>query len=153
MEFLVREALSSDAEHIDILYKSLNGKLCNVLANRIALIAADPSNFLYVIERYGRIIGTAFVTLCLDPMYGHQPFAVMENIIIEELQRSSGAGTALLRYIETRCIESDCSKIMLLSSAQRSDAHRFFRAHGYVSDTKVGFVKYRSQLSKKSQAQ
>lgn len=36
--------------------------------------------------------------------------------------------------------------MMLLSSATRVDAHRFFEQAGFLGDRKRGFVKYRSQF-------
>jgi hypothetical protein len=48
-----------------------------------------------------------------------------------------------MREIDTRCLARDCSKIMLMSSAARGDAHRFFIASGYEGDRKRAFIKYR----------
>lgn len=146
-KFYVREANPSDAEAIGILYQVLMGRECCVLPERIAQIAADPNNFLFVVEAGTSVLGTAFLTLCPDPMYGQQPFAVVENISVAESHRRKGAGTTLLRFVERACVQADCSKIMLLSSSERFGAHAFFRLLGYLSDAKVGFVKYRSGLS------
>jgi len=144
--FKLREAVPEDAPRLGSLYEALTAKPCSVLPSRIAEIAADARSFLYLAEREGRIAGTAFLTLCLDPMYGHQPFALLENVVVDPALRGMGIGAALMHHIEAFCIRSDCSKIMLLSAAARVDAHRFFGRLGYASDRKVGFVKYRSQL-------
>jgi len=142
----LREALAEDAPQVASLYEALTAKPCSVLPSRIAEIAADARSFLYIAEHEGRVAGTAFLTLCLDPMYGHQPFALVENVVVDAALRGMGIGAALMRHVEICCIRSDCSKIMLLSAAARTDAHRFFGHLGYASDRKVGFVKYRSQL-------
>ena len=142
----VREAIPEDAPQVGSLYEALTAKPCSVLPSRIAEIAADARSFLYIAEHERRIAGTAFLTLCLDPMYGHQPFALVENVIVLPALRSMGIGAALMHHMEDCCIRSDCSKIMLLSAVARTDAHRFFGRLGYASDRKVGFVKYRSQL-------
>jgi hypothetical protein len=42
----------------------------------------------------------------------------------------------------------DCSKLMLLSSIHRNEAHAFFRSCGFSGDTKQAFVKHRSQFAK-----
>lgn len=142
----VREAVPEDAAPVGALYEVLTGRPCSVLPLRIAEIAEDARSFLYVAEHEGRVAGTAFLTLCLDPMYGRQPFGVVENVIVDPLLRGMGIGVALMRHIEACCVRSDCSKIMLLSAVARVEAHRFFGGLGYASDRKVGFVKYRSQL-------
>jgi GNAT superfamily N-acetyltransferase len=78
---------------------------------------------------------------------GAKPFAVVENVVVDQAARSRGVGAALLREIEARCKQARCSKIMLLSAAQRADAHRFFERQGFVGNSKVGFVKYSSSFA------
>ena len=84
-----------------------------ILPSRIAEIAADARSFLYLAKHERRIAGTGFLTLCLDPMYGHQPFALVENVIVDPELRGMGIGVAFMRHIEVFCVRSDCSKIML----------------------------------------
>ena len=86
------------------------------------------------------------LTLCLDAMYGNQPYGVLENVVVAEAQRSHGIGSQLMAYVEELCHRHDCSKIMLLSTASRAQAHRFFERHGFSAANKRGFVKYRSQF-------
>jgi hypothetical protein len=74
------------------------------------------------------------VSLCLDVMYGNQPFAVAENLAVDSQHRGKGLGEKLLREVERFCLREDCSKIMLMSSATRVDAHRFFERMGFRSD-------------------
>ncbi|WP_218567949.1 GNAT family N-acetyltransferase [Pseudomonas sp. LTJR-52] len=52
----------------------------------------------------------------------------------------------MIRAIEQRCIKKDCSKIMLMSSIHRTQAHAFFKRAGFKGDSKRGFVKYRRDL-------
>lgn len=42
---------------------------------------------------------------------------------------------------------ADCSKIMLLSAANRERAHTFFERCGYSASAKRGFIKYRTAFS------
>jgi hypothetical protein len=35
----------------------------------------------------------------------------------------------------------NCYKVMLLSNAQRKDAHKFYETLGFSSDDKIGYVK------------
>ncbi|HIV72719.1 MAG TPA: hypothetical protein H9903_17415, partial [Candidatus Aquabacterium excrementipullorum] len=48
---------------------------------------------------------------------------------------------------DVRCGRAQCSKIMLLSSIERTEAHAFFERAGYTGSTKKGFVKYRRQFT------
>ena len=89
-------------------------------------------------------LGILLVCLCADVMFGRRPFAVVENIVVDAPARGQGVGAELLREVDRFCRAADCSKIMLLSASERSDAHRFFERAGYAGDRKRGFVKYRN---------
>ncbi len=80
-------------------------------------------------------------------MYAEQPFAVVENLVVDQECRGYGIGQALLREAERFCLSRNGSKMMLLSSVSRVNAHRFFERVGFRGDRKRGFVKYRSQFS------
>jgi GNAT superfamily N-acetyltransferase len=99
-----------------------------------------------VCEIDGYVRGTVLICLCADAMYARQPFAVVENLVVDQECRGNGIGHALLREAERFCLSRSCSKMMLLSSASRADAHRFFEQVGFRGDRKRGFVKYHSQF-------
>lgn len=142
--FTIRKAAPDDAQAITRLYRQLVGNQeINVLPPRIAAIAEDPSNRLFVCELDDQVRGTVLVSLCADVMFGTQPFAVLENFVIDDALRGTGLGSALMANVEAFCLEQDCSKLMLLSSAGREEAHRFFTRAGFSGSAKRGFVKYR----------
>jgi N-acetylglutamate synthase-like GNAT family acetyltransferase len=149
----IREAESRDAPAIDALYRQLVRPVApdvevDVRADRIEQIRSDPHNFLWVLESEEGVVGTAFVTLCLDPMHNQQPYAVLENFVIDERCRAKGYGAQLMRYAVDFCYRADCSKIMLQSHRSRSQAHAFFEAQGFSAAKKKAFVKYRRDMSK-----
>src|SRR5215475_2057467 len=141
VEVSVREARDTDADAIATLYRSLVADpQITVLPERLRVIAADPHTHLLVCEVDGVVCATALVSFCLDAMYGHQPYAVLENVVVAAPRRSQGIGSRLFSYIENLCQHHSCSKMMLLSSDERVNAHRFFKHCGF-SPTKHGFVK------------
>jgi GNAT superfamily N-acetyltransferase len=147
----IRQADTGDTAAVLELYRQLVRPVApdvevDVRAERIEEIRADLHNFLWVLEAEDGVIGTAFLTLCLDPMHGRQPYAVLENFVIDENHRGSGYGAELMRYAVDFCYRADCSKIMLQSHGKRVDAHAFFEAQGFSASSKKGFVKYRSQM-------
>ena len=147
----IREAESRDAPAILELYRQLVRPVApdlaiDVRAERIEQIRRDPHNFLWVIESDQEVLGTVFITLCLDPMYSQQPYALLENFVIHEPHRTKGYGALLIRHAEDFCYRADCSKIMLQSHGSRVEAHAFFEAQGFSANNKKGFVKYRSQM-------
>lgn len=147
-EFTVRRAAPADAPAIQALYRELvSHPAVSVSSERVAEVGADPNTGLFVAEAEHAVVGTVFVSLCMDVMFRSQPFAVVENIVVASACRSSGAGAALMREVERYCQAAQCSKIMLLSSVERSQAHRFFERIGFIGSSKKGFVKYRTQFA------
>lgn len=143
----IREAHAGEAAAVATLYRSfVANSHINVREDRLEVIARDPNNFLFVCAVDGEVCGTAFLTLCLDAMFGHQPYGVLENVVVAEAWRGRGIGGQLFAQVEEVCRLRDCSKIMLLSTASREAAHRFFAKQGYSSANKRGFVKYRHQF-------
>jgi hypothetical protein len=91
----IREAENGDTAAVLELYRQLVRPVArdvevDVRGERIEEIRADPHNFLWVLEAKDGVVGTAFLTLCLDPMHGWQPYAVLENFIIDENHRGRG---------------------------------------------------------------
>ena len=141
--FNIRQAAPQDAPQIETLYRLLvPGSPVSVLPERLAALHASTEAYALVGESDGLVLGTVFLCLCPDPMYGTQPFGVIENVVVLNSARGSGIGSALLRHVEQLALQADCSKLMVSSSAARVEAHRFFRRSGF-SPGKVGFVKYR----------
>jgi len=146
---IVREAESVDAAAIEALYRSfVRNPAIHVTPERIAEIRSDAMNHLLVADDGVRVVGTAHVTMCMDAMFGSRPYAVVENIVVAEDARRQGVGRQLVAHIEGLARSIACSKIMLLSSVERSDAHRFFRREGFDDRRKVGLVKYLSAPSR-----
>jgi ribosomal protein S18 acetylase RimI-like enzyme len=75
-------------------------------------------------------------------MYQFRPYAVVENIIVNPAFRGNGIGKSLLAHVEQLCVLRGCTKIMLLSSASRVEAHEFFKKNGFNGSVSRGFKKY-----------
>ncbi|MEO2219005.1 GNAT family N-acetyltransferase [Chromobacterium vaccinii] len=144
----IRLAAGADADALAALYRQLTGDArTRVLPERLDALAGGERTQVLVCECGGELAGTAWLGFCDDIMYGEQPFAVLENLVVDARWRGRGLGAMLLREAERRSLARDCSKIMLLSSIGREDAHRFFLRAGFRGDAKRGFVKYRGQMA------
>ncbi|RAN44361.1 GCN5 family acetyltransferase [Herbaspirillum rubrisubalbicans] len=147
---IVRLALSADSPRITELYRQLTQDLSvSVSAERITQLSQDANTSLWACEMDGIVVGTAMISICADVMYNCQPFAVIENVIVDKGEQAKGIGAALLRNAEAYCLSKDCSKIMLLSSSHRTAAHLFFERMGFDSSAKRGLVKYRRDFYKR----
>lgn len=140
---MIREATVVDQSSVQRLYEILcPGEPIDVRTDRIEQLRQDPNNYLFVADEDGAVVGTAFLTLCLDPMFGSQPSGVVENVVVDEAARGRGIGSQLFAHMERICVERNCSKVMLLSNAKRTRAHTFFRTMGYDDTVAKGFKKY-----------
>ncbi len=143
MNCIFRIAKPEDAPQIQRLYTELvQDPNIKVSPDAICVIANDQFSILVVGEKSGVLVSTAFMTICRDVMYGDQPFAVIENIVVSQSERNSGIGSQLMDWLKLKAKSERCTKIMLLSSSKRTNAHRFFERCGYSGDVKHGFVNY-----------
>lgn len=144
----IRRASAHDAAAISGLYKQLvSNPAVAISPEHLATLSESEHHFVLVAEQGGLVSGTALLSLCEDVMFGTQPFAVVENVVVDQNVRSQGIGAALFREVEALCKRANCSKIMLLSSSQRTEAHKFFERLGFAGASKLGFVKYRTSFA------
>jgi N-acetylglutamate synthase-like GNAT family acetyltransferase len=144
----IRRAQKSDAEAIAHLYGQLNSlSPISVLPERIEAVANSENTYLFVCIDSGDIVATALVSLCQDVMFAYQPFALIENVVVNSNNQRQGIGKYMMDYIEAFCVEQDCSKIMLQTSSKNRNARDFYADMGYDSDAKIGFIKYRRHFS------
>ncbi|WP_242221340.1 GNAT family N-acetyltransferase [Bacillus cereus group sp. BfR-BA-01380] len=141
---MIREAESKDSNEIENLYKILapHSKNIKVFPERIEQIKNDSNNFLFVYEEHGKVKGSIFMTFCLDPGYQFRPYTVLEYVIVNEEFRGNGIGEKLLKHVEQLSIARESTRIILLSSATRIEAHKFFTENGYNGTISKGFKKY-----------
>jgi N-acetylglutamate synthase-like GNAT family acetyltransferase len=140
----VRRARAGDAAALGKLYRALVPGDANIAVDgaHLASLEADRFSQIWVVELDGTVCGTAFLTLCRDPMYLDQPFGLVENVVVAASARGRGAGRALLEELDRAARAAHCTKLMLLSSSSRREAHAFFTRLGYDGERKRGFVKY-----------
>lgn len=145
---IIRRAQASDADAINNLYRELNTlSTPTVLPESIAAIAGSEHTHLLVCDDDGEILATALLCLCQDVMFGNQPFALVENFVVSADYQREGIGKSMMDYIETFCLEQNCSKIILQTNSENRDARDFYTAMGYDPDAKIGFIKYRRYFS------
>jgi GNAT superfamily N-acetyltransferase len=140
---MIREAEPTDRDAIQSLYQALCPDApVKVLPERIAELKKDPHNSLFVYEIDENITGTVFLTICPSPMFGFQPFGLIEYFIVAENYRRQGIGSQLTDHVIQVCRDRKCTRIILLSNDHRKAAHAFYESKGFSSSGKVGFVKY-----------
>ena len=94
-------------------------------------IERDPNHKLIVAEVDGKVVGTA--DLLIVPNLSHRglPWAVMENVIVDENVRRKGVAARMIKYLVEVAKKGGCYKIGLSSSTKRPAAHRMYESLGF----------------------
>ncbi|MFJ4044312.1 GNAT family N-acetyltransferase [Microbacterium sp. NPDC089987] len=102
-------------------------------------ILAEPSNDLLVAELDGAIVGTLQLTSIPGMARQGARRLLVEAVRVRSDLRSSGIGSALMRWVsEDAAPALGAAMVQLTSDAARTDAHRFYERLGYVG-SHVGF--------------
>jgi GNAT superfamily N-acetyltransferase len=101
-------------------------------------IAADHRQQLIVAEEALTVVGS--LVLVVVPNLGRRgrPYAIIENVIVDERRRGSGAGAAMMAYAADQARAAGCYKVSLTSRTHREGAHQFYERLGY-KPASVGF--------------
>ena len=94
-------------------------------------ISASPGYELLVAEEQGEVAGS--VVLLIVPNLSHEalPWAVVENLVVDQRYQGKGFGRLLMEYAIARAKEAGCYKIGLSSDKRRREAHRFYSSLGF----------------------
>lgn len=145
---VVRPATTADVDGLVELYEQLAEDRPTSLpagralaTERFGDIARQPHRTLLVAERGGRVIGSADLLIVANLTHAGDPWAIVENVIVDRAARRGGVGRALMSDIIRRCDTAGCYKIQLLSRKHRQQAHAFYASLGF-EPVAEGFRRY-----------
>ena len=96
-------------------------------------VLADGSNDLLVAEHGGRIVGTFQLTRIPGMSRRGSTRLLVEAVRVSSDLRSSGVGSALMRWImDVATADLGSPLVQLTSDAQRVEAHRFYERLGFA---------------------
>lgn len=97
-----------------------------------ARMAANPEYALFVARVDAQIVGT-FLLHFNDTLVGIGGRACrLHSVAVLAAWRGRGVGAAMLRRAEAEAKAGGAVSLMLTSSRQREDAHRFYLREGYI---------------------
>lgn len=144
-ELVVREAREEDGKVICAMLQELDQAYGDLTESDLRQqerlwqeAFQDKRQRILAAELKGQIVGT--LTLFIMPNLGHggQPWAAVDNVIVDPSFRGSGIGTALMSRAGKIAGENRCYKIVLTSNLAREKAHEFYRGLGW-QQTHLGF--------------
>ena len=141
----VRDALPGDLNRLLELYNLLEGPYSDGHAlaateaeDLYTKILLDSNQHPLVAEDYEEIVGTLVVAILPNLAHGGAPYAVVENVVVDEEYRGEGVGKALMREAVERARRAGAYKLALCSNLDRQEAHAFYSSLG-MKQTHAGF--------------
>lgn len=108
----------------------------------LAIVEDSANALLVVVDERDRIVGTMQLTRIPGMARRGSTRLLVEAVRVSSGLRSSGFGTAMMRWVtDVAAPALDVSLVQLTSDAERTDAHRFYERLGFTG-SHVGF-KYR----------
>jgi GNAT superfamily N-acetyltransferase len=143
-EAIVRRAQPRDLDGMLALLRELrpqDAELPRASAQKIFAGLLARTDLDIIVCEVGALLA-ASCTLATIPNLasGGRPFGVIEHVVTLSTHRRLGYGRRVLEYALQQAWLHGCYKVMLLSGAQRTDAHRLYESVGFVRDLEYGFV-------------
>ncbi len=128
--FEVRLAAAHDAERLASLATQLGYPMDEATARaRFAEAARDHRHALAVVERKGAVIGWMELEVRSNLAGGRA--AEIMGLVVDQAERRSGAGKALLAFAERWAAERHLPTLRVRSNAKREEAASFYPAAGF----------------------
>jgi len=144
MDVLVRTAKPEDLLPLLALYRQLNPDDPPVKPTLAQAafheILASPHFELFVAELAGDVVGTCYLNTVPNLSRGLSPYAVLENVVVDQRLRGRGIGQAVVGHALDRAWQRGCYKVMLMTGSRRESTHAFYRRCGFSSGDKFAFV-------------
>ena len=139
-----RRAREGDLHAVLALYRELRPHdpvLTAQEASRLwARVHDVPGSTIMVCEHQGRIAATCMLATIANLASGGRPIGFIEHVITTAPLRGQGLAEACLRFAVDEAWRQGCCKVVLLSGAQRPQAHRLYQRIGFDGDVERGFV-------------
>ena len=78
----------------------------------------------------GGEIARAYLYVMTNDLHA-EPFGLLEDVFVDESQRGSGLGTALVREVIAAAREAGCYKLIATSRAARPKVHELYERLGF----------------------
>ncbi|WP_211745753.1 GNAT family N-acetyltransferase [Paenibacillus sp. Marseille-Q4541] len=137
-----------EMEHLPalaVLYEQLTGEETNQAKLELTYQRLLQNENYEVLGAFyeGELAGSVMGIYCQDLVGECRPFMVIENVVVSSKVRRQGVGRKLMNQLEAMARSKDCSYIILVSGAERAEAHKLYESLGYNEhESVVGFRKY-----------
>jgi GNAT superfamily N-acetyltransferase len=129
--------LLADAERV---HRQLRPHLADYVGRMREVLAAG-AQMAVAVDGGGEVRGVTVFRILEKTHSGRDLYC--DDLVTDEMRRSTGVGHALVQYMEGVCRERGCDTFSLDSGAQRQQAHKFYFREGmtitsFHFDKKIG---------------
>ncbi|MCG5466573.1 GNAT family N-acetyltransferase [Micromonospora sp. MED01] len=146
---MFRAARSDDFEQIIGLYRQLNpdDPVLHDGSDVAAFqqILGSPALHLFVLDVDGVVVATTYLNVIPNLTRSASPYAVIENVVVEESRRGTGLGRLIMAGTLQAAWDAGCYKAMLMTGSRTPATHAFYRACGFSPDAKSAYLARPSQ--------
>ena len=144
MHEVFREARSGDLDAVLRLYRQMHPK-DPVLedgseAAAFSQILGSSGLHLFVLELDGSVVATTYLNVIPNITRSASPYAVIENVVVDESLRRSGLGRTIMAGTLRAAWDAGCYKAMLMTGSRTPGTHAFYRACGFSPDAKQAYL-------------
>ena len=137
---VVRKAIPTDLDALEGLYAQFRSHRQGFdrtdVAHVFDRIIASDHLILIVADLGGTPVSTCYLNIIDNLTHGGSPYAVIENVVTDELFRGRGYARLCLEYATEFAFSSGCYKVMLMTG--RADLVPFYEACGFKAGDKHG---------------
>jgi GNAT superfamily N-acetyltransferase len=127
----IRPARADDASALSRLLGQLGYPSdADEIPDRLARLHSRPGTIALVAEDRGHVVGCVTVHL-FSALHTSSPNAWLTALVVDEIARGKGVGSALLKRAEEWAIEHGAPRIALTSALRRKEAHEFYKTRDY----------------------
>jgi GNAT superfamily N-acetyltransferase len=123
----------SDLEAISQLHIHFWGEPSDIgaMSETLTLLDQNPGHIFLAARIDGACVGTATGVVCHGLYGGFDSYMVIEDVVVDEVQRRQGIASALVTELERLAREASCRQMIVLSESVRHDAHGLYGALGF----------------------
>ena len=113
----------------EAVHRQLRANLPADYARRMREVFASGAEMAVAVSS-GKVVGLTVFRVIEKTYSGRELYC--DDLVTDEAKRSTGAGKAMIAYMERVCRERQCNTLALDSGTQRTQAHKFYFREGLV---------------------
>lgn len=152
---MIREARADDLDDLMRLYRQLNpGDPAQADgAERVLARILDSDGLgIFVVEMDGAVVATTYLNVIPNLTRSASPYAVIENVVVEESLRGNGIGRQIMEHTMQAAWDAGCYKVMLMTGSGNPGTHAFYRACGLSAEYKTAYTARRPRVPRRETA-